>query len=330
MTTFILILLLGALVSVFVFAPLWRGSDEGQADPAPPSADVTALEAEKSRFIEELRGLDIALAEGKLDPHDHAGERARVSAAAERTLGRLRRARAAAAPRHGSVHRARPVIGALAGAGVTVATLALAIHLNGFDLLRNASPHADGSIPLPADATMADVGPVDSAPAAPGGMILDENGQPDPAAMVARLEARIAEGTPSMDELAMLARSYEVLDRRDDAIATYRRALTLEPDNADVMMALGIALFDSGESDKRAEADQVFDRILDLRPGKPEALWFKSLILVDQHEIGQAREMLVRLAAMVTDNPPAREAVASLLAALDADRAPAQEGTRTR
>lgn len=329
MMTLILILVLCALITLLVFAPLWRRQQEDEsADGGQLSREpqIVALEQERNRFVEELRGLDIALAERKLDPHDHASERARLVTAAEKTVQRLRQARANGAKgRHG--RKLPPATAIMAGVLVTVLTVGLAYHFNGLDLRQNVSPHASGQIPIPAQPGAAEdsIAAAD-ATGAGGAPVLDENGQPDIAAMVDRLEKRVAEGNPSMQDLAMLARSYGVLGRTAEAIDIYRQALAKEPENVDLMMALGMALFDSDDKQTRAEAAPIFDRILALQPDKPEALWFKSLGLVENHKIKDARVILVRLAGLVTENPAAEKAVSTLLKALDADVGPAPGG----
>lgn len=327
MMTLVLILVLCALISLLVFAPLWRGrQEEESADDQPTQGpQIVALEQERSRFVEELRGLDIALAEKKLDPHDHATERARLVAAAEKTLQRLRQARAAGAKGRGG-WRLPPVTAIAGGVAVTVLTVGLAYHFNGLDLRQNVSPHASGQVPLPAQAGDRGATAMAQAPGTGAAPVLDENGQPDIAAMVDRLEKRVAEGNPSMEDLAMLARSYGVLGRTAEAIDIYRQALVKEPENVDLMMALGMALFDSDDKQTRAEAAPIFDRILALQPDRPEALWFKSLGLVENHKINDARVILVRLAGLVTENPAAGKAVSTLLKALDANVGPAPGG----
>ena len=51
---------------------------------------------------------------------------------------------------------------------------------------------------------------------------------------------------------------------RGDAIPAYRRALVIDPDNADARMGLALALSDTGRS---AEAQREYERAESLDPG---------------------------------------------------------------
>ncbi len=335
MTTLIFLLVLVALVAVIVLRPLWVRDCDTLTDfgfELPPSDEQ--IQRERERSIAAIRDLEFALAEGKIDKKVYEVERERLTKETELAVARLRRKRESA--RKVPLERAGtyPMIGTVAGVAILVSTIGVTIYLNQFDVSRTVSPHASEQIPLSAQASAPSQTP------APGNMaantlppdhpklkdnapIFSENGAPDPAAMVRRLEERIAKGKPTSRDLAMLARSYRVLGREDEILEMYRKAVAQAPNDADILFLYGTKLFDSGDDGNRDEANTTFDRVLELRPDMPEALWFKSLIHVKRHEIEPAKKILTRLQTLVTDNPVAKEAVASLLTTLNAKLSPA-------
>lgn len=329
MITIMFTILLVAFVAILVLWPLWSRdadvlSDLGREEPA----SEEELRSRLARDVEAIRELDFALVEGKIDEAAYRLERKRLTSEAEVAVARMRRKRDEAQKvLHGSARTYRATGVAAAGA-MLGAVIGLVFYVNSNDVQRSVSPHASGQIPLTTsqlinekaqgpDAGSSGSAETNSAPA------LGAGSAPDPAAMVSRLEKRLANGKPTAQELAMLARSYRVLGREKDVLGMYRDAASRAPDNPDIQLLYGMSLFDSGTNENRIEATGAFDRALALRPDMPEALWFKSLIHVQRHEIIPAKTILRKLEGLVKDNPEAKSAVTSLLAALDADLPPA-------
>lgn len=326
MILWIAVILLTALVALGVLWPLWsHRADQANGAGRERDDEAAHLRQENDRIVLDLQALDLAFAEGKLGEAAYENERGKLSARAERILAALRRARSADRHERTTPPRIYPWAGGAASLGLIVAVVALTFFLNGRDLRNDRSPHADGSVPLPAGASLAaGAAPPASAPAA--GPMIGAVGQPDVQAMVARLEARVVEGEASSDDLMMLARSYGVLGRAAEAQDLYDRVLAREPENVEALLAAGFLLFDSGDESLHARAETYLDRALAAQPDQPEALWLKSLILVDNHEIEQARVILRRLDGLVAGNPTAEQAVRGLLAMLDQAESP--EGMR--
>jgi cytochrome c-type biogenesis protein CcmH/NrfG len=317
-------LILCALAATAVLLPLWlRGADGPLGRGADGDEPERQWQNEKDRLVGELRDLDRAFAEGRIDEALHARQSAALSADAERALRRLRQARASTAASDTlHVPRRYPVAAAVAAVllfGVSGAAVMLSAR---GDIVRGTSPHAGGRVPLPA--AQANAGAAASAPAAtaaaapsvPAGLPTTAEGVPDIGAMVQRLEARVQGGEPTVEDMLMLGRSYRALGRGDDAIAMLKRAVAREA-RGDTLFAYGEVLFRDGGDARLDEAAAVFDRLLAQAPRMPEALWYKSLTLVKRHKVDEARGILRDLKGLVVGNQDATRAVGELLAVLD-------------
>jgi cytochrome c-type biogenesis protein CcmH/NrfG len=327
MTGALIWLMLCALAALAVLLPLWsrradvplgRGSDGDEPE--------REWQAEKDRLVRELRELDVAQAEGRITAEIHDQQHAALSVEAEQALARLRRARSGSSPKN-SEHTPQQYPGA-----AVVAAFALFIVSGGVTLIsargdvqRGTSPHADGRMLLAPSSSAAGGGnaevvgsqlPRSSVSKELQGLPLAADGSPDVGKMVARLEEKVKSGEPSVDDLMMLGRSYRVLGRDEEAISLLKQAAQRAPNRA-TLLAYGEALFRSGGDARLDEAAQVFDHLLSLAPGMPEALWYKSLALVKRHKVNEARGILRDLKGLVVDNAEASRAVGELLAVLD-------------
>jgi len=167
------------------------------------------------------------------------------------------------------------------------------------------------------------------APAAPGGEA------PDPAAMVARLEARLLKEPNDLPGWLLLGRSYLTLNRLDDAIVAYDHAHRLDANNADAAMGLGEAMSLRAGGEVTAPASELFEQALKLEPNNPQALLFGGFAAAGRGERELARTRWQALKAL--DPPPqilelidARIASLGLSggdAAATATRAPSAPGT---
>jgi len=310
MTFWLAALLLCILTGLAVFWPLWSRRADRPLGDGLEADDMAALwQEEKDRLVAQIQALDLSLAEDKISTDEHARERAEVSAEAERALAQLRKMRRATSVAHAA---RRPqtysiVSGLLAGL-LLLAGGGIMAYVSGDVVRRDASPHAEEPVPLA------------SAETVPG------PGAPDVGAMVARLEARVAEGGASAEDFLMLARSYRTLGRIDESVSLYQRTLESDPNNLEALTSLGAALYNSQDEDKRSDAEKLFDRALARQPELPEALWYKSLLLLRRHEVTEARSMLEYLEILVEDMPRARLAVREALAQIAASEAAQPRG----
>lgn len=304
MTMTLLSLVLCAAVVALVSAPLFRrNANQPLGTGIEDDGPVRRWRDEKDRLIAQLRDNDLALAEGRIDTGIHTTIASRLAQDAETALARLREARgelAADATREPSWIGRWPTF----FAGLAVIAVAWSGHVvsSWSDIDMALSPHEDGRIPLPAE--------TDAMPT-------DADGAPDIGAMVGRLEARIDGGDYSPQDVSMLVRSYRVLGREDEAAALLAKARQAHPGDVGLMLSHAELLIGDPRPESAAEAEAVISQALAAEPDLPEALWYRSLLLVRQGRIDAARTELDRLAPRVADNPQAAEAVRSLRARID-------------
>jgi len=313
--TVIATFVLCCVVLVWTLAPLWVAAcDRDPGDGLEKDDRITKWREEKDRLVAEMVSLDLAFTEGKIDQVSYDRERSRVMAEAESAAEQLRKARTGATERK-TVPRTYPLVGGALASIVAIGVITLTVILNGHDLRSDANPHANGSIPLTAE-QMASGAPG----AAPGEALakppVGPDGAPDVGAMVAKLETKVKGGGASLDEVMMLARSYRALGREQESLAMYRKAKEIAPDEPQLNLVLASALLRSDNATDRDEAERIVDKTLAEEPAKPEALWLKSLGLIQRHDIEPAKEILGRLKTIVAANSEASTAVAGLLAEL--------------
>lgn len=105
---------------------------------------------------------------------------------------------------------------------------------------------------------------------------------------VVQLEAELERNPGRADGWVLLARSYEMLDRRVEARDAYARALALDPDNPDLLVQAAQArLFAAPDKKLDAEAVAMLQRSLELQPQQQRARWFLG---VWQRQEGRAAE----------------------------------------
>ena len=92
---------------------------------------------------------------------------------------------------------------------------------------------------------------------------------------VVQLKAELERNPERADGWQLLARSYEMLDRRVEARDAYARALKLNPDDPDLLVQAAQArLFAAPDKKLDAEAVAMLQRSLELQPQQQRARWF--------------------------------------------------------
>ena len=306
----------GLLVIVLgvVALPLFRGAARPLGRGLEDDGPVLRWQAESVRLIGQLRDNDLALAEGRIDPGAQRGTAIRLGAEAEGAVAALKAARNELSG-EGAHPRAapHPVVAGLMLAAVAVVAVGVerAARLQDVDL--TGSPHADGRIPLDIAGAM----PGAELPGLPDlPPVIGADGTPDIAAMVSRLEARVAAEEAGAEDIKMLLRSYDTLGRIDAARDVLRGALTRYPEDTDFQIGYLRAVIHGGAAGDMAAALPVAERLVATLPGLMEARWYRSLLLVEAGRRDEAQAELMWMVPHLPPDSPAGQAVTALLADL--------------
>ncbi len=98
---------------------------------------------------------------------------------------------------------------------------------------------------------------------------------PDVSEMVTSLAQRLEDNPDDVNGWLMLGRSYQTLQRFDEAVSAYEKAIELEQGrNAHSMVALGIVLLEREDGQMSDRAASLFENALVLDPNNPNALFY--------------------------------------------------------
>lgn len=114
--------------------------------------------------------------------------------------------------------------------------------------------------------------------------------------MIGRLASRLEQNPNDGEGYRMLGWSYVMTDRPELAIAPYKRALELIPNNASVHAGLGEALVAIAKNIVTVEAKAEFEKAVELDSTEPRARYFLALWAGQNGKQSEALDALVTLA----------------------------------
>lgn len=125
---------------------------------------------------------------------------------------------------------------------------------------------------------------------------------PEVAAMVAKLENQLNGNPNDLQGWLMLGRSYLAMERFDDAMSAYDKAMKLSGDtNAEAALGLGEAMSMRAGGQITPPSAQLFETALRLAPQNPKALLFGGFTAASRGDKALARSRWETLKGM---NPP--------------------------
>jgi cytochrome c-type biogenesis protein CcmH len=147
----------------------------------------------------------------------------------------------------------------------------------------------------------------------------------DYAAMVAQVEAHLAENPTDAQGWLVLAPAYRGMGRYGDAAQAFARALALVPAEPGLLTDFGEALVMAEEGLVTARARDAFQQALALDPDNTKALFYRAL--ADRQE-GRHEDAMATWRAMLEGAPadaPWRPAVERQMASLERERSGAPQ-----
>ncbi len=134
--------------------------------------------------------------------------------------------------------------------------------------------------------------------------------------MVEGLAARLAIDSQDLGGWRMLARSYGVLGRHEDAAGAWREALVLSEGAVDDWRGLAMSLLETRNVDAAPAIKEAFEEVLLQAPDDPLALYFLGHAAMSDGDAARARELWTKLRAQTPDDAPLAGELDQLLSAL--------------
>jgi cytochrome c-type biogenesis protein CcmH len=133
--------------------------------------------------------------------------------------------------------------------------------------------------------------------------------------MVDGLVAKLKKDPGNAEGWGMLARTYAALERFDEAVATYRKALSLRPDDADLLADFADALAMVQGRKLDGEPAQAVAKALQIDPNNFKALSLAGTIAFEKQNFKEAADHWQRAVGRApADNPALAQQVRSALA----------------
>lgn len=144
------------------------------------------------------------------------------------------------------------------------------------------------------------------------------SGSEDMDRMVGRLALRLRAQSDDLEGWIVLARSYEVLQRYDDAVAAYRRAMALAPNQPQLLADYADALGSARDGDLSGPAQAALDTALAIDAEHPKALALAGMAAFNRGELSLARRHWDQLRALLASGSEAALVIEANLARLNA------------
>ncbi len=133
------------------------------------------------------------------------------------------------------------------------------------------------------------------------------------AGLVEKLRKRLENEPDNAEGWAMLARSYSMLGKNDDALATYVKASALAPNDAALLADYADALAVKNNRQLAGEPAKLVERALKLDPAQPKALSLAGTIAFDRKDYAGAVALWEKILVVAPDHsfaPQIRDSIA--------------------
>ncbi len=132
-----------------------------------------------------------------------------------------------------------------------------------------------------------------------------QGGQASIAELVDGLARRLENEPRNVEGWTMLGRSYQLLERYDDALQAFATARDLEPQNPDLLVFYGETLALSRGGNLEGEPARFMSRALAIDPNHPSGLWLKGVAARQQGDRSTALESWQRLRGLLAEDEAA-------------------------
>lgn len=139
----------------------------------------------------------------------------------------------------------------------------------------------------------------------------------DMESMVSRLAMRLQSKPDDVEGWIVLARSYEVLQRYDDAVVAYQRAMALAPGQPQLLVDYADALASARDGDLDGPAQEAIDSALAIDPNHPKALALAGMAAFKRGDIPQARKQWEHVLTLLPPDSEGAQNITANLAHID-------------
>lgn len=131
---------------------------------------------------------------------------------------------------------------------------------------------------------------------------------PEVMKMVKRLEDKLKSDPDNLDGWKRLARSYQVMGQMEPAREALANAYRLAPKDVDVLAQYAAISYATDPGNTEGKAAELFNRLHELQPTNPSALWFKGIASFQKADYKQAISYWqATLEQLPTDSPARNE-----------------------
>ena len=127
--------------------------------------------------------------------------------------------------------------------------------------------------------------------------------------MVEGLAARLQDNPNDLEGWMRLARSYNVLNRPQDALAALEQAGQAFPQETSVMLLRGRLMRSMAGTPTTAESQALMDDVLAVDPNNVEALWFKAIGALEQGDRAAAKQNFDKAVSVLPEGSQDRAAM---------------------
>ncbi|MDM0106864.1 c-type cytochrome biogenesis protein CcmI [Variovorax sp. J22R24] len=136
--------------------------------------------------------------------------------------------------------------------------------------------------------------------------------------VVGRLAARLRTQPGDVEGWIVLARSYEYLQRYDDAVVAYQKAMALAPNQPQLLADYADALASARDGDLGGPVQAAIDAALAIDADHPKALALAGMAAFKRGDLPQARQRWEHVLALLPPGSEAAQKIGANLAELDA------------
>ncbi len=132
---------------------------------------------------------------------------------------------------------------------------------------------------------------------------------PDLATAIKQLEQKLAENPDDLEGQLLYARTMMSTQQFEYAVGAYRKANSLDPDNANILADLAEAIaFRNNTGSFLGEPEQFLTQSLELDPNNQKGMWLQGIIYYEKQQYDAAEQIWSDLLLLV-DNPNIRSTI---------------------